>query len=366
MAEPTLQSPSVPEPLPAPPVAAHEMTDAERTTWMRDGKMPEREAEDGASATPEPAEQAASTDVNEEAVSETAAPGTKGKKSKSKGADARVQELLADRARERDSRERAERLADDLRARLDRLEQSAKPDAKTVPSTPADAKAAAAKAYERFSNHPDAPDPESFTDLKQWGAAMAHFVAEKTAEEKFASMMEQHTSKQAEAAEVERGLLTVVEACEKRIAVETAADPTLEKRVDERFKRITPSSLLQPGEAEQPKHFIKEQVINAEHPLKLSVYFSTEEGQAKFRELSEMSPARIIREVALLDARFTQGSTASAGAPAKTFTKAPAPPTNLGGRPSSGGDAAEAAVKAGDFDGFMAAMDAREGVTSRR
>ena len=137
--------------------------------------------------------------------------------------------------------------------------------------------------------------------------------------------------------------------------------------MDERFKRITPSSLLQPGEAEQPKHFIKEQVINAEHPLKLSVYFSTEEGQAKFRELAEMTnPARIIREVALLDAKFSQGSTASAGAPAKTFTKAPAPPANLGGRPSSGGDAAESAVKAGDFEGFMAAMDAREGVTSRR
>ena len=86
MAEPTLQSPSVPEPLPAPPVAAHEMTDAERTTWMRDGTMPEREVDDGASTTPEPAEQAASTDVNGEADSEPAAPGTKGKKSKSKGA----------------------------------------------------------------------------------------------------------------------------------------------------------------------------------------------------------------------------------------------------------------------------------------
>ena len=341
--------PAAPVASPAAPalLSPQEMTKDQWQGAKLTGKFPTKDAP-AESSPAEPAEQAASTDASSETASAAVAPVKEGKPRRN--ADTRVQELLAERARERERADRAER-------RLEALERQPKQDAKTDPS-PAAQKAE----WQRFAELPDAPKEDAFDKYGDYTAAMALFIADKRFEER-----DQQSQQRTQFEARERHVEQVHQTARDRAATYFEQHPDAKAKVDPALLAIPPLSTLDPRTVDEMKqspegvamlrgHWLLDRVLESEVPGPLLVHFSGEQGQRDWQRLVSLpSAAAVSRALGSIEARLATGSPA----PVHTSSSAPAPPTTLGKRPAAPVDELKAAQDSGDFRRFKAAYNAQ-------
>jgi hypothetical protein len=307
----------------------------------RSGKSTPIADQPAAAAAAQPDGQAASTDASATpAASEPAKP--------KKNADTRVQELLRERATERERAARAERELVELRRQL----QTPRDDqpAASSPARPAAEKFPDYATY--LDQHPDAP-------LEQWLDARDEWRDTQHATRARAQAEQQHRqTAQQQRTEKVRG----------QIATKVAADPEFLTKVKPEILDLKPFDALAPGEPAGPLNAIAEEILDSAVTAELLLHFS--EHPEDLQRLSTLAPRDLIREFGKLEARLDTSSTAATPTPAKphpkTITDAPAPPTTLGSRPAEALDPVTAAVVSGDQAAFKAAKHAARLATVRR
>lgn len=287
-------------------------------TWRMDGTLPGTSpvtAPTAASpAAPVVQDPPASTDAPAQAASEPAVP--------AKGAEARIPELLADRAREKEGRERAERELRDLRAR------------QTQP--PPDARPAASSAAPAGLEKPDAEkfpygtaDPGYLEALTDYKVA----VAQATQRTEWEDGQRQARARD----ESER----VMAGFQERRAAATAKHPDFDA-----VAMFAPTEIPQGSALDL---FILEDPSGAE----VLYHLQQPANVAEQRRLSRLAPLDQIKEAVRLGDRLT------AAAPATRSTQAPPPPPTLSTR-ATPADAVERAIAADDTAAYNAAMNARD------
>lgn len=338
----SVASPAAPALLSPQEMSKDQWQDAKLT-----GKFPTKDATADSSHA-EPAEQAASTDASSETASVAVAPAKEGKPRKN--ADTRVQELLAERARERERADRAER-------RLDALERQPKPDAKTDPSPAAKAE------WQRFAELPDAPNEDAFDKYGDYTAAMALFIADKRFEER-----DQQSQQRSQFEARERQVEQVHATARDRAATYFEQHPDAKAKVDPALLAIPPLSTLDPRTVDEMKqspegvamlrgHWLLDRVLESDVPGPLLVHFSSEQGQRDWQRLTALpNAAAVTRALGSIEARL---SSPGSPAPVHISSSAPAPPTTLGKRPAAPVDELKAAQASGDFKRFKAAYNAQ-------
>lgn len=364
----TADSTEAPAEAEGPSHGVGEMSKDERREWLATGKMPDRDkkASDApADSSTAPAKDQKAAEIaakGKKAASEPAAP-AKDKPKARNAEENRVAELLEDRRRERERADLALRRATELETRLAALEKS-KTDGKEDSSTKADA-TGKAKASFKDLREQGAPDINDFDDPNEWAAAVIEFAHNRTAQE-----LTTREQQAAEAARFSQEVDQVITMAVGRLEKEEQAFPHLKEQVDPGFRKVVPARLLPKGEQLGPHHVAKDFIaFEMDHPLQLSAFYSTPEGQAEWSQIMQMRSARDIeRTIARRDLSFglpkSQGEGTGEGkkpAP-KTFTKTPPPPAQVGPKGAAAADKAESAVKSGDFETFRAELDAREGV----
>jgi DNA repair exonuclease SbcCD ATPase subunit len=285
-----------------------------------------------------PVDQAASTEVTDPPASEPGKP--------RKNAESRVQELLAERARERSRAEAAER-------RLAELEAKQTPDVQPAAPSPAPAAFPSYDAY--LTAHPEA-SYEDYLDARADSRAEARYKA----------------LKQEEAQTSQR--ITRTESIQKRdqqfaerIQTALKADPEFLTNVSDDVKALKPFDAIRDSKGrwtEQPtaKHAIAEELVSSPVAPQLMRHFT--DHPEDLSRLATMHPRELLKEMGKLEARFTAPS-GSRPAP-KTVTDAPEPPTVLGRKPSASADPADAAVQADDVSAYRAARQAQRLAGLRR
>lgn len=360
-------------PAPSTPISAQAvldgMSDSQRTQWELTGNLPDAtspgsspDAKDRTAAASSPAtagEQPASTDAKTAAASE---PATTQKPQGHKGnAETRLQELLSERTRDRDTLAR-------LQGQLDALMRtSARSDAPAASSTAPPTEAE----YERYLAMPNAPKFEDFEEVAatyaeavhRHSAAMSLFITDQRWSE--------HQTRANADAQVQRqmdAVLRVGEAGRAQLQEFIKTDPEFVKSVDTRLLEIEPASVRQlSGQPVGPQHVIAEELLHSDVRPHLMRHFSTPEGQQDWARLAQTAVRDLgafQRAFGRLEERFggSQGVTATASQtpPPKTLSTAPPPSTTLGSRPVEPIDPSEAALKRGDYLGFEAAENAKE------
>ena len=330
-------------------LSPQEMNGDQLHQWEIDGKAiprPESLDADADSSSAEPAAQVASTEALSSPNSELGKP----EKRKGKGLDARAQELLADRARERERAERAERTADDYRQRLEALEkpkQDARQDSSPAVDQPTDAD------YKRYRAMPGAPKASEFEDLDDYAAAMGYFIANHVAKDSFGRLFDERTQQSEAQYEQERRFESMAHGAADLMDAEKASDPEIIDRIDPRWKALPALTMLPPGQAPTPAQFIKDRAIfHSRHPLKVSEAL-TREDSAELRRLARLSPDLIIREVAYLDASFSGSHDEVGGSmPSVHVSRAPAPSQTLGRKAAGAVDPLKKAIAENDYLSF--------------
>lgn len=211
--------------------------------------------------------------------------------------------------------------------------------------------------WERYLAHPDAPQEESFTDYRQFVAAMGVFIADRRFEDR-----ERQRSLNADSERRMASTKQTFDTFLERVNKAKATDPDLDDKIDPGLTAIVPASALLPNEPLRPANVLLQNVVESEAAPELLVHFSTPAGQQDWSNmLAAPTPAAMLRAFGRIEARFlADGPTAKASTPApKPVTSAPEPPTALGRR-SSTADPASAALAKGDYAGYRAAADAAD------
>lgn len=313
---------------------------------------------DAASA--QPGKQAASTEASSAPASE---PGKTPTGHKGDAAS-RVQEVLADRARERTRAENAEARADRLEREIAELRRGSAPAAPATPTPthPAAPSAAAAKApagqdqdpeptLEQFENEPD--------PYRAWMAADARWHARQEYRQQQAAEQQRTAAKAHQDAETAR-----LNGFKGRIDGETAKDPAWWDGISQEVKDLKPIAVAKAdGEAITPYHAVAEELLDSPVAPHLMRHWS--EHPEEFKKFGECAtPRELFREFARQSLLF-EGQPKPAAQPVKTITDAPAPPTVLGTRPAAPADETDAAVRNNDFEAYHAAR-LRERVANQR
>ncbi len=254
----------------------------------------------------QPVEQAASTDATPKAASEPAKP--------KKNADTRVQELLAERERERSEAAR-------LRTELESLKRQL-PDAKQAESSPVKQ----TRDFERFKAMPDAPKLDDFNDYQDWSVEMSAFVAGKR--------LEEYSQKQKQ--EYDQGQFHESVARMEARGSEVYSD----------FKAAGHEASL--AGRSWPEH-VKRMTLTHEQGYEVAYALAkAKDDDALYARIAD--PVEFGMYVGEVLARKK--------APASTVpqkTKAPDPPFTLGSKPHDATDELEAAIASGDMSAFKAA-----------
>lgn len=297
---------------------------------------------------------AASTDATSPAASETATPE---KPKKGKGLKARVEQL------DQENDGLSQRLSAALRRRRELHEQLA--DAEREPSKPkADVKPGSSPAtadkptdanWKRFRTMDGAPKVEDFTGdtaLEDFVEAKAAFIAEKLADEKFAALYDERTRQSEAERQQQREFSEAAERAEERAKADEARHPDWRTQLDPVLAKIPPARALPPGVAPNAMNFIKDQVMfEADHPVSLMVFLSTDEGKQWAFGLTKMRPERIVREIAIKDASFAADPDDDTHP--SHVSKAPPPGQTLGRKPSAPVDPLKAAQESGNVEDFI-------------
>lgn len=307
------------------------LSTAQLDHWRLTGDVPstdegpsEAESSPADSTPAEPAEQAASTDAHPEAASEPAPP------RKSRNADTRIPELLAERARERARADRLERELAQLRA----------PRQDATPAAPSPAPGESFAAFDAYAaQHPDA----SYDDYLV--AKFEHVQAQK---QQRAQVERQRDVFLQAATERQTGF-------QQRYFEALTADPHLPERIDPVLYDLkTVDACLQQGEPVTALNAVAQEIVESPVAAKLLVHLS--EHPDDLAALSRMSPAAVIRNMAKLEAYMDL----PASPPPKRITSAPAVTTTLGQRPAVPGDALERSKREGDYARYRDLANARD------
>ena len=275
-----------------------------------------------ASAAGQPAEQAAETAASSEAASEPAvASGHKGNR------DTRIQELLSERARERDRADKAERELAALR-----------PSVETKPAShpaPTDGEPQLAD-FEA--------DPATYPDpYAAYLRAVARFDAKHEAEATLSAAQEKAAAVTAQAELTKRA-----DACQGRINAALAADPSLKDAIDFGQFDAVPSSLVKPGEVVTPQNDLAEAILEHDKPTDLMRYLSEQPTQLAAL-LASPNPRAFWRRLGQVEGRMAVPTKLAP----KTITDAPTPPPTVGTRHESG-TSLDVALKTGDQAAYNA------------
>jgi len=356
-AEAQVERPSAPA---APAKGFHELTKTERKDFLATGKIKGPKVDPD--ATPADSSPAPSGEQTDEIASkiEAASEPAKPEKKPKKPVDTRYEEILADRHRERDRADRAER-------ELDRLRADAKPkaDALTDSSPAAKPSETAEQRWKRIAKLPNAPRAETFQgDMDEYTAAMAEFVASTVSEEKFEQMFAERATQSRAEQEFAQTAEAAIGRAEARATADKAAHPDIVARISESFK-ATPAARFLPPDQVRPHHIAKDLItFECEHPLQLAAFYSSEEGLAELKGMTSAEAMR--RAIYVRDASYGKPSHSSQvkQPPSKPFTTAPEPSSKVEARPSVS-DPLSKEQPPGSFRDFMRLMDDKEGVQSR-
>lgn len=306
-ARPADSSPA-PDPTPAAPVDALDaLSESDLQAWRMDGKLPSERTPAPPAATPAaPAVQdpPASTDAPvPAAASEPAKP--------AKGAEARIPELLADRAKERDRAERAER-------RLAELEQR-------PPSTPGARPAASPPASTDLVK----PDPTTFA----YGAADPDYIEALTDYKVAASLATDRAAREAEQAQARmtdesRRLVASFEAKAAKAREAHADFDDVALKAPTEIPQGSPTDLW---------------VLEDEAGAEILYHLQQPANAAERQRILALSPRDQLKELVRLGDRLT------APPPAPRSTQAPPPAPALGSR-ATPADPVERALAAGTDD----------------
>jgi hypothetical protein len=283
--------------------------------WRTSGKMPPASSVTTppaapSAATPGPA-QAASTDArSQSADSEPAAP--------AKGAEARIPQLLSERARERERADRAER-------RLAELERATfQPAAPKPGARPAASPAAPASDGK--------PDPETFT----YGTSDPEYLEALTAYKVNATLAGERRQ-----AQIREEGQRVISAFESRAEAARA-----------KYQDFDAVAMLAPTEIPQGSAI---DLFVLEDPAGADILYHLQQpaNAGERRRILKLSPLDQLKTLVRLGDRLT-------GAPAGArSTNAPAPPVVLSSR-GTPGDPVERALAADDTGAYIAEMNRRE------
>lgn len=254
-----------------------------------------------------PVEQAASTEAPK-AASEPAKP--------KKNADTRVQELLADRDRERSENARLRTENETLKRQL--------PDAKPAESSPAKP---TTRDFERFKAMPDAPKLDEFNDYQDWSVEMAAFVAGKR--------LEEYSRKQQQ--DYDAGQFRDAQATFDAKGVAAHAD----------FRDVL-TAAAQAGR-QWPEHVTRKVFTTGDQGIEIAYAL----GQAKD---DDALYARIGDPVEFGEyvGEFLASQKAAKKSTVPQKTSAPDPPFTLGSKPHESANELESAVESGDMHTFKA------------
>ena len=293
------------------------LSDTDLQAWRATGEFPQVTDAAAASSTAKPAEQAAQTEAvkDKPAASDAVA-------SPTPGADKRIPELLADRARERDRAERAERRLQELEARHTQPRTDAQPAA----SSPAPAGLVK-------------PNPEAFaygTADPEYLEALTDFkVASATAKqrEEFAEGQRQATARE----EAQR----VTKAFEEKAAAARA------KHADfDAIAMLAPTEIQQGSAADL-------WVLEDEAGAEILYHLQQPANAAERRRILALGPREQLKELVRLGDRLTADPAVA------RHTNAPPPPPTLQTRPTPGDDV-ERAAASGDTGAYIEIANAAE------
>jgi hypothetical protein len=298
-----------------PSTALAEASPEAYATWQKTGELPIAEKTDPPSPPAEidaakPAEQAVSTDTSAPAASE---PAPKDK------TEQRFQQLLADRARER---ERADRLERELAA----LKQPARHDAPAASSpAPADDPEPDPENLEKY---PDGLyDRKYFKDQAAWEArSLLRTEREKAAQ---AARQQQQEDRARERAR----------SWAERVTAARAKDPEYDAKAF-----VGPADWLDGSP-------IDVWIMDSPQGAELLPYLRSHPEEA--RRIDALPAVQQVRELAKLELQLEPP-------PAKTITDAPAPPRTLGDRTAGTADPVARALQAKDPGAYIDAMNRLE------
>lgn len=288
----------------------------------------------------EPAAQAASTDASSKADSEPAAP------AKTKGLDAREQQIRERQARLKEQLAETDRLERELAERQARLSTP-----KPQPDAPADSSPAAQKrVFEHYANDPNAPKLEAFEDYNAWAIEMMDYITDRKLEQRDIKAREAQAQQHRQ-----RELTTAVETSKTRFHAFVEKTPDFGDRVDAALLDIPPISALKEGDPIGPHNFVAEHIWRSEYPGELALHFS--EHPDEFRALCALNdPAAITKRIGKLEARFEESPSTRDRTPVpKTIPDADELPVVVGKKAPVTTSDTDQALKAKDFRAYEAA-----------
>lgn len=273
-----------------------------------------------------------------------------------KNLDTRIAQLKAEN----------EQLSQELRTRRLMREELAKLNA-PAPSNDKPASEPAtrtpAQDWQRYRNHPDAPQVESFESYEDYLDARSAFIADRKFEER-----ERSARLDAESQKRAQSMQDRITSFHERLKSAREADPTFHDKLDPGLLEVEPAFALPPGAPVLPHNVLAQHVVWSEASTALLAHFSTPEGQQDWQRLCKTeTPADLMLGFGRLEARFLGGApAASTQTPAKTVSSAPPPPTTVGSRASGPVDRKDHAVRNRDYSAYEAAADAEDLAVRRR
>jgi hypothetical protein len=301
-----------------PSTALANASPEEYATWQKTGDLPLPEKTDApskpADSTPAPPAEAVSTDTSSPAASEPA------KKDKT---EQRFQELLADRAKERERANKLERELAALRA-----------------TPPADVKAESSPAP---ATDPE-PDPDDTSKYPDGAYDRKYFKDQAAWEARQVLRAERETA--AQAAKREQAEARAHEQSRQWAERVSAAR---EKYPDYDAKAFAATEIAQGSPID---------VWVMESPQGAELLYHLQTHPEDIRRIAALPAVHQVRELVLLETKLQP-------APAKTITDAPAPPRTLGDRTTANADAVARAIANKDPGAYIDEMNRRE-LASRR
>ena len=338
-ATPLAPSPSTPAPAPAEPFnpVIDTAVKSNDVAAFLDARRVEKANAAGLIITPSAAESAPAP-TSDAPAEEPAAPTTPEARTGHKGnAATRINELLADRARERDARIAVERELAALR------QQAAPPVAPVAPAAPVQT----APAVDPSDPEPQLADfeadPRYAADpYSAWMRATGRWEARQEVKQFRAQEAAQRAS-----VEREQAIVSVVTKYQQEV------DGAFVQTLPPEVQGLRPSFMLAEGEKVGPLNVVADFAMQSEHPKAVLQYFA--DHPDTLPSLARLMPAQLFRALGRIEA--LAGGAAPAPTTTPTVTSAPRPPTTLGDKPASvlAGDAAEKrAVETSDISAFFA------------
>lgn len=238
-----------------------------------------------------------------------------------------------------------ERTIAEQRAEIARLSAGTPRTEPTKPAAPTVAD------HKRYLAMPDAPKEADFDNYDELQAARAVFIADKRYEERDAA--KQATDRQTQA---ERFTAQRRTQFHERLAAASKADPTFDQAITDDVRALVPvDEIVRIGGTPSALNALATEFLENEQGPRLMRHFS--EHPDDVTRFARLMPRDFVRELAKLELTF--GSSAPAPTaepePENHVTKAPAPPTTLGGRVADTADPIESAVAGHDYPAYKAA-----------